>query len=79
MGLPGGNWVSAQCVPGARLNSAHQHKHQHDDQNDPKTATGIIAPVGAVGPKGQGADEEKDKDDQQNEAHGNLLYQLAEA
>ena len=52
------------------LDPSHQQQHQQDDNDQAETAAGSVAPLAAVAPRRQGADQQQDQDDQKDEGQG---------
>jgi hypothetical protein len=48
------------------LYPADEEKNDHDHQQQAETAGRVVAPACAIGPSWQGANQQKDEDDQQN-------------
>ena len=51
---------------GQALEAAGEQQHDDDDQNDPETAAGEVAPTGAVRPCRQRAYQEQYEDDEED-------------
>ena len=60
----------------AALGPCRNRQDDKDHKKKPQASTGIISPVRAVGPQGQGADEKKYKKNNQDQLHGNALLQM---
>jgi hypothetical protein len=60
----------------AALDASHQHKHQQDQEHQPKAAAGTIAPPAAIRPGGNGSHQQQDHHDQQDrsQTHGRLHF-----
>src|SRR5215831_5151465 len=60
--------------PRRALEPSQQHEDEDDDENEAEAAGGIVTPAGAVGPRGKGADEEQNQDNEQyrSERHRRL-------
>src|SRR5712671_1947828 len=57
-----------------RLDPSHQHQDHDDDQEETHAATGSVAPVRAVGPSRQRADQQQNQNnDQDRRQHRTLL------
>ena len=55
------------------LDPAEEDEDENDDEDQPEAARRIVAPAGAIGPRRQRADENKNQDNQQNGSeHGHL-------
>ncbi len=48
------------------LDASHQDKDEEDHHHHAENARGAIAPIARIGPGRNGADEEKNQDDEQN-------------
>ena len=63
----------SQCLRSLVLDPAEEDEDENDDEDQPQAARRIVAPAGAIGPRRQRADENKNQDDQQNGSeHGRL-------
>ena len=56
--------VAAPPAP-CQIDSADQEENQHDDQDEPESAAGIIAPVPAVRPGGKRPNQKQDEKNQE--------------
>src|SRR5580700_10788842 len=51
------------------LYSTHHCEDNQNEENQPKPAAGVVAPSGAVWPRGKRADQEQHKHDEQDSPH----------
>jgi secondary thiamine-phosphate synthase enzyme len=56
----------------AALDVSKQGQNEEDDEDRPESADGIVAPAGAVRPRGQGADDQNDQNDEYDKTHFGL-------
>jgi secondary thiamine-phosphate synthase enzyme len=60
------------CSSLAGLDISKQGQNEEDDEDRPESARRIVAPPGAVGPRGQGADNQNDQNDEYDKTHYGL-------
>src|SRR3954451_17465358 len=53
----------------ARLDAAHHHENDQDEQHEPESPTWPVTPTGAVAPRGQRTDQQQNDDDEQDQRY----------
>src|SRR5256885_15569083 len=70
-------WLSAPAFSDPLLDDPQQEEDDHDEQDQADPPARVVAPAAAVRPRGSRPDEQENQDDEQDETHTALLFDLS--